>query len=104
MDPYLILGIEQKDASDEGVRNRYLELVVQHPPHSDPVRFSLIEGAYQAIKTARLRAEWDVTGQFEQKETLTENILCLDRNLEKNPISAESMKLLIFEDDNSDSG
>ena len=51
---YLILGVPS-DASDQRIRDRYLELVKMHTPESDPVKFRQINEAYEAIRTKRRR-------------------------------------------------
>jgi curved DNA-binding protein CbpA len=55
-DPFATLGIENT-ASEEEIRQRYLELVKQHPPEHDPVRFREIHDAYEAAKNPLLMAE-----------------------------------------------
>lgn len=51
---YLSLGL-QPGASDEEIRNSYLQGVKKHPPEKDPVRFRQITEAYEAIKDERNR-------------------------------------------------
>jgi curved DNA-binding protein CbpA len=48
-DPYQVLGIGPA-SSDEEIRQRYLELVRQHPPDRDPGRFAAIRDAYEKIR------------------------------------------------------
>lgn len=45
-DPFHVLGLEATATKTE-VRQRYLELVRQHPPERDPERFAEIHDAYQ---------------------------------------------------------
>lgn len=48
-DPYEVLGLD--GASDEAaIRQRYLELVRQHPPERDAERFAQIREAYDALR------------------------------------------------------
>ena len=56
-DPHEILGIPS-DADDTCIRNRYLELVRQHPPERDSERFTQIRAAYEELRdpVARLTA------------------------------------------------
>ena len=51
---YLTLGLEES-ATDEQIRNRYLELIKTHPPERDAQRFQDITQAYEAIKDRRAR-------------------------------------------------
>lgn len=48
-DPFQILGLD-RDAREDEVRARYLELVKQFPPERDPARFQAIHAAYSAAK------------------------------------------------------
>ena len=56
-DPYEILGVTRASSAEE-IRQRYLELVRQHPPDRDPQRFAAIRAAYEALHDpqTRLRA------------------------------------------------
>lgn len=54
--PFAILGLEQT-ASEEEVRHKYLELVKQHPPESDPERFREIHQAYESAKDPLILAK-----------------------------------------------
>ena len=55
-DPMAILGLP-RDADEQAVRQRYLDLVKRYPPQSDPDRFREIQAAYQAAKDPLLIAE-----------------------------------------------
>ncbi len=48
-DPFTVLGVS-RDASEEEIRARYLELVKQFPPDRDPDRFREIRAAFEAAK------------------------------------------------------
>ena len=54
-DPFAVLGVPPT-ASDDNVRARYLELVRQYSPESDPDRFQQIHRAYQAASDPLLVA------------------------------------------------
>ncbi len=47
-DPYQVLGVPSH-AEPEEIRRKYLELVRQHPPDRDPVRFAEIRAAYDDL-------------------------------------------------------
>ena len=53
-DPHEILGIPS-DADETCIRNRYLELVRQHPPEQDGERFAQIRSAYEALRDPVVR-------------------------------------------------
>ncbi len=55
-DPLLILGLT-REASEEEIRGRYLELVKQFPPEREPERFREIHAAYQASLDPLLLAD-----------------------------------------------
>lgn len=56
-DPYQTLGLP-KDASDEDIRRRYLELVKQFSPEHAPERFNAIRQAYEVLKDAVTRVRY----------------------------------------------
>ena len=53
---YLILDLSLT-ADDKAIRQRYLEMVRQYSPESDPVMFRRITKAYEAIKDERSRMQ-----------------------------------------------
>jgi preprotein translocase subunit Sec63 len=48
-DPYEVLGVA-RDADDQAIRMRYLELVRQHPPEREPERFAEVREAYDRLR------------------------------------------------------
>ena len=54
-DPFQVLGVS-RDASEEAIRARYLELVKQFPPERDPDKFREVQAAFQAAKDPLLIA------------------------------------------------
>ena len=48
-DPYEVLGVA-RDADEQAIRRRYLELVRQHPPEREPERFAVIREAYDRLR------------------------------------------------------
>ena len=48
-DPHEILRVG-REAGEEEIRQRYLELVRQFPPERDPQRFAEIRGAYDQLR------------------------------------------------------
>lgn len=43
------LGLDSS-ASPSAIRERYLELVLKHPPDRDPERFAMIHAAYRVLQ------------------------------------------------------
>ena len=58
---YLTLDLAP-DASQEGIRQRYLELIRSHPPSRDPERFGRIAAAYEALQDDRSRVQTAMFG------------------------------------------
>jgi len=58
MNPYLLLGVP-RGASDQAIRQAYLNAVKEATPETDPERFKAVNGAYEQIKdhTSRCRYE-----------------------------------------------
>ena len=51
-DPYAVLGLPMH-AGEAEIRQRYLELVRQHPPDQAPERFAAIRAAYDEVRDPR---------------------------------------------------
>lgn len=58
---YLVLGLSPA-ASQEQIRQCYLQLIRTHPPSQDPERFQQITAAYDALKDDRSRVETAIFG------------------------------------------
>ncbi len=58
---YQILGVD-KDADDETIRARYLELVKRFTPEKDPDQFMRITRAYEGIQNRQARIKSAVIG------------------------------------------
>ena len=58
---YLTLNLAP-DASQEEIRQRYLELIRSHPPSRDPERFGRIAAAYEALQDDRSRVRTAIFG------------------------------------------
>ena len=58
---YLTLDLAP-DASQEEIRQRYLELIRRHPPSRDPERFGRIAAAYEALQDDRSRVRTALFG------------------------------------------
>lgn len=48
-DPWVVLGVAP-DASEEEIRQRYLELVRKHPPERDAQEFTRVRAAYDQVR------------------------------------------------------
>lgn len=59
-DPYEVLGLDRRVATEEAVRTRYLELVRQHTPERDPQRFAEIRLAYERVRDPETRLKWEL--------------------------------------------
>ena len=59
MNPFNILGVEQK-AGDEEIRKAYLKLVRQYPPDQNKEVFQKISKAYELIKNAKNRCKYNL--------------------------------------------
>ena len=55
-DPWGVLGI-QDDATDEQIRDAYIEKVKLHPPDRDQQQFERVRDAYEELRDPRRRAE-----------------------------------------------
>jgi len=53
-EPYALFNLP-RDADDEMIRRRYLELVRENPPEKDAARFSAIRQAYDQLKDIETR-------------------------------------------------
>ena|SRR5436190_24087950 len=60
-DAYEVLGLPAS-ASEDAIRQRYLELVRQHPPDQDPERFAAIRQAYDHLRDPATRIERELFG------------------------------------------
>ena len=58
---YLTLDLAP-DASQEEIRQRYLELIRSHPPSRNPERFGRIAAAYEALQDDRMRVRTAMFG------------------------------------------
>ena len=58
---YLVLGLSPA-ASQEEIRQCYLQLIRTHPPSQNPERFQQITAAYEALQDDRSRVETAIFG------------------------------------------
>ncbi len=77
-----ILGVPEND-EDERIKQAYLRKVKQFPPEKSPERFQQIREAYEAIKDARSRIQYQL---FHQPDADFDKLLV--RAFETDPISA----------------
>lgn len=49
-----------EDATDDAIKQAYLQKVKQYPPEQAPEQFQLIRTAYEAIKTKSLRIKYQL--------------------------------------------
>ena len=58
---FLVLELPPS-ASQEEIRQRYLQLIRAHPPGREPERFQQITAAYEALKDERTRVQTTILG------------------------------------------
>jgi curved DNA-binding protein CbpA len=73
IDPYQILTISPKNATDETVRKAYMEAIRRHPPDRDPEAFERIRNAYELIDNEQKRIQLDLFG-LDNKHKLAERL------------------------------
>ena len=56
MYPFFVLDLPH-EATDENVKDRYLELVKRYPPDTHPKQFAAVRQAYEAVRHQRGRLE-----------------------------------------------
>lgn len=59
-DPYAVLGL-LRGASPREIKRAYFDLVREYPPEEQPESFKLIRAAYEKLRTAKARAETDIS-------------------------------------------
>lgn len=59
---YRILGVDEKNADDETIRAKYLDLVKTYTPEKSPEKFRLINRAYEALSDERRRVKTKLMG------------------------------------------
>jgi curved DNA-binding protein CbpA len=59
MNPFLVLDLPL-DTTDEQVRAAYQKLLRRYPPEQHPARFQIIQEAYEALRGARDRTNWQL--------------------------------------------
>ncbi|MFO0964930.1 MAG: J domain-containing protein [Gemmataceae bacterium] len=89
-DPFEILGLDS-GATDEAIRNRYLELVRRHTPERDPQRFTAVREAYERLRDWKTRLEHRLfdAGNRETLDHLIEEWAC------RKPRRRLSLKVLL---------
>lgn len=76
-DPYTVLGVP-READDETIRRRYLELVREFAPEQHPERFAAVRAAYEKIKDldGRTRHRLFDAGKDDTIESIIEEAAC----------------------------
>ncbi len=88
-DPYEVLGLP-KHADEAEIRQRYLELVRQHPPDRAPERFAAIRAAYDSVRDPerRLRAQLFEVDTSDSLDAITADLRARLRvRLERPPLN-----------------
>jgi hypothetical protein len=75
--PWDQLGLSP-EATEEAIRQRYLELVQAHPPERDPQRFAEVREAYEIVKdlTCRLETRFFQRGSDDSLVRWIEDVAC----------------------------
>ncbi len=76
-DPFAVLSLTP-EASDEAIRQRYLELTKQFPPDHHPQKFAEIRKAYDLLKDqeTRLRHWLFETSSHDTLDSMIEEVEC----------------------------
>ena len=75
--PYDILGVPP-DATDEAIRQRYLQLTREFPPEQHPQRSAAVRAAYEKVKDidARVRYRLFDAGADDSVDAIIEEAAC----------------------------
>ena len=92
IDPYDILNVQQ-DASDQEIKQSYLNMVKKYTPDSHPEEFQQLRTAYEKISTLYNRLSFDL---LEAPLPNKDDIYHLLTKNDKNPVleGSDFMKLL----------
>ena len=76
-DPYTVLGVA-READDETIRRRYLELAREFTPEQHPERFAAIRSAYEKLKDldGRTRHRLFEAGKDDTIDSIIEEAAC----------------------------
>jgi len=109
-DPYTVLNV-QKGATDQEIKQAYVELVKQNDPETHTAQFMVIQEAYKKLKDLKKRSKEDihvfnyVKGEFtfniEEKnppapENLNHDIKQLETKIRENPDDPDTKKKIIL--------
>lgn len=83
--PYEILSVAA-DASDNEIRQAYLQIVKDNPPDHDPEQFQLIHNAYASIKDQKSRVSYDLFNVTSiDFDELINQALCTEQTVKLTP-------------------
>ena len=76
-DPYTVLGVP-READDDTIRRRYLDLAREFTPEQHPERFAAIRAAYEKIKDLNGRTRYRLfdAGKDDTIESIIEEAAC----------------------------
>ena len=88
-DPYKVLNLAP-NADEAAIRQRYLDLVRQHPPDQSPARFAEIRAAYDDLRHPVNRLERQIFG-IEDNESLDDTIADVRKRIREARIPVETL-------------
>jgi curved DNA-binding protein CbpA len=91
-DPYAVLGLS-RDAEDAAIRQRYLELVKQHPPDRDPQRFAAIREAFEQLKDLETRIANQLFDDY-RSDTIEELVETVRKDAKRKRLSLQELLAL----------
>ena len=93
LNAYNLLGVDE-NASDEIIKQRYLQQVKNNPPEKDPEKFKAIREAFELIETAEARVNYQLFHLHKvEKQDIVD--LCFKSHGEAKPLSKETMYTLL---------
>jgi len=88
-DPYDILGLS-RDSDDAAIRQRYLELVKQHPPDRDPQRFAEVRAAFEKLKDLETRISNQLFDDY-RDDTIEELVKAVQKDAKRKRLSLQEL-------------
>lgn len=94
MDPYHTLGVDPQ-ASDEQIRQAYLQAVRLYTPENNPDRFRAMASAYDSIKDEERRVQWLLQSGEVEADSPRDLMKQYAVDGMRQPLSFESMKAFL---------
>lgn len=92
MNAYLVLGVP-REATDQQIRQAYLEEIKVAPPELNPERFKIVAAAYESIKDEERRLQYELEPDHSNADSPLEQFLLFLRTAPPpKPLSFDKMK------------